>query len=221
VELVEIVQDALSKVEEFAIRFDEISYQTMGDGDNVTPYGIFVLTLIQSINHLQENVQGILGKPALWMERPLNSPNDTFAPVSYRSMSPMVERLRGWEGEGSGIKQDRYALITNKTDWEKLWKEHNPNEAAPEVDFEKEQVAAFFQEVPAGWGGVKVTGLLSNNARTVLHVRGTSYQTEGAPPELTMSYGFHVFAKELKLVLELPSYVSMDAPPRWLETAWK
>jgi hypothetical protein len=221
VELVEIIRDELSKNDEFVIRFDEVTYQTMGTGESVTPYGIFVLTLSHSHNHLQENVQGLLNNPALWLERPLTWPNATMDYIAFRSTTPTITRLRGWEGEGSGVRLDRYALITNKADWEKLWKEHKPNEAAPEVDFEKEQVVAIFQSVPEGWGGVKVTELLSSNARTLLHIRGTSYQTEGTPPELTMSYGFHVFPKGLKLVLETPNYPSMDAPPRWLETAWK
>jgi|GEM_PF-3390329 len=219
VELVEILLHECLHTPNFLVRFDEATYQSMGEGASVTPFGIFILGRGNWDQFfIEENVQSLKGKPPLWRSR--TSQDDVnFTETNLFSVEKV--RLRGWEGEGSGVRLDRYALITNKADWEKLWKEHKPNEAAPEVDFEKEQVVAIFQSVPEGWGGVKVTELLSSNARTLLHIRGTSYQTEGTPPELTMSYGFHVFPKGLKLVLETPNYPSMDAPPRWLETAWK
>lgn len=217
VELAEILEQQGGEGQRHVVRYDETSYQTSGGANEVTAYGIFVLNNIDDLITVEENTQGLIGQPPLW--KAVGKTGGIVAPRYPREAT--IKSIRNWEGAGSGLKQERNALISNKADFDALWKEHKPGEAAPEVDFEKEQVVAIFQNVPEGWGGVKITELLSNNARTVLHIRGTSYQTEGGEPKLTMTYGIHVFPKGQKLVLETPNYTSMDAPPRWLETAWK
>ncbi len=222
VELVEILEQQGGEGHRHIVRYDERMYQTEGGGDRVTAFGIFVLNSVEDLIVVEENVQSLIGEPSLWQ-----TGGKTGGLVSPRyPRDATVSALRSWEGEGSALK-DRLSvlqatrLISSKADWEKMWAEHKPGEAAPEVDFEKEQVACIFQTVPAGWGGVKITELLVSSARVVLHVRGTGYQSKGEPPRLVSTYGFHVFRKGLKLVLESPRYETLDAPPRWLETAWK
>ena len=54
------------------LRFDDQSYQTMGPdggGQRVTPFGIFVLPRSKKPVVLEENVQGLIGKPPKWKER--------------------------------------------------------------------------------------------------------------------------------------------------------
>jgi hypothetical protein len=54
------------------LRFDDQSYQTMGPdggGQRVTPFGIFVLPRSKKPVVLEENVQGLIGKPPVWKER--------------------------------------------------------------------------------------------------------------------------------------------------------
>lgn len=222
VQLFEILEQQGGEGQRHVVRIDETTYQSMGGGDRVTAWGIFVLNNTDDIITVEENVQGLKGQPPLW--KTVGTTGGVATPRHPREAS--VKSLRSWLGEGSALK-DRMSvlqharLITNKDAWSKMWAEHNPGEAAPDVDFENEQVACIFQTVPKGWGGVKVNELLANADRAVLRVRGTSFQSEGAPPELVSTYGFHVFPKGVKLVLETPNYTSMDAPPRWLETAWK
>ena len=54
------------------LRFDDKSFQTAGpDGGGVraTPFGIFVLPRSAKPIALEENVQGLIGKPPVWKER--------------------------------------------------------------------------------------------------------------------------------------------------------
>ncbi len=217
VELFEILEQQGGEGQRHVVRYDETSYQTSGGANEVTAYGIFVLNNTDDLIAIEENVQSLLGKPPLW--KVVGKTGGLVTPRYPRKAT--VAALRSWEGEGSGVKTERIVLITNMAAFEALWKEHKPGEAAPEVDFEKEQVVAIFQNVPEGWGGVKITELLTNNQRAILHIRGTSYQTEGSEPKMTMAYGIHVFPKGLKLVLETPDYRELGESPRWLETAWK
>jgi hypothetical protein len=222
VELVEILEQQGGDGQRHVLRYDDSSYQTSGGANEVTAYGIFVLNNIDDLISVEENVQSLKGQPPLWAT--VGKTGGLVTPRYPREAT--VSALRSWEGEGSALKDklsvlQATRLITSKDDWEKMWAEHKPDEAAPEVDFENEQVACIFQTVPAGWGGVKITELLASSARVVLRVRGTGYQSKGEPPRLYSAYGFHVFRKGLKLSLESPKYETLDSPPRWQETAWK
>lgn len=58
--------------ERILLRFDDQSFQTSGPdggGVRVTPFGIFVLPKSEKPVVLEENVQGLIGKPPIWKER--------------------------------------------------------------------------------------------------------------------------------------------------------
>ena len=222
VELAGILEQQGGDGQRHVLRYDDSSYQTSGGANEVTAYGIFVLSNIDDLISVEENVQSLKGQPPLWAT--VGKTGGLVTPRYPREAT--VSALRSWEGEGSALKDKMSVLqatrlITSMDGWEKMWAEHKPGEAAPEVDFENEQVACIFQTVPAGWGGVRITELYASSARVVLRVRGTGYQSKGEPPRLISTYGFHVFRKGLKLSLESPKYETLDAPPRWQETAWK
>ncbi|MFG0285254.1 MAG: hypothetical protein ACF8R7_12595 [Phycisphaerales bacterium JB039] len=58
------------------IRFDASTYQTASlfegepdHGDACTPYGLWVIERTDSAIVIEENVQGLIGKPAIWQEK--------------------------------------------------------------------------------------------------------------------------------------------------------
>ena len=64
------------KEDRITFRFDDKSYQTMsvgsesdGGGKKVTAYGFFVIPRSTKAVVLEENVQGLIGKPPIWKER--------------------------------------------------------------------------------------------------------------------------------------------------------
>lgn len=50
-------------------QFDDRSFQTTGGGEKVTAFGIFVVIRTPMELILEENVQGLIGKPPKWKER--------------------------------------------------------------------------------------------------------------------------------------------------------
>ena len=60
------------EVNRIVFRFDDKSYQTAGPdggGKKVTVYGLFVVPRSAKAVILEENVQGLIGKPPVWKER--------------------------------------------------------------------------------------------------------------------------------------------------------
>jgi hypothetical protein len=54
-----------------------------------------------------------------------------------------------FKGAFSGIQEESQIVVTNRIDWEKVWKRHGarsePKEPAPEIDFKKETVLVVAQ----------------------------------------------------------------------------
>lgn len=65
----EFVHSIADREDDVLIRFDSQTYQTMKEGNRVTPFGIWVLPRTSKPIVLEENVQGILGKPPIWKEQ--------------------------------------------------------------------------------------------------------------------------------------------------------
>ncbi|MHC5035712.1 MAG: hypothetical protein ACYTHM_00215 [Planctomycetota bacterium] len=64
--------DALSITEEEGIlrfRYDDRSFQTVGGAESVSAFGIFILPRSGKPVVVEENVQGLKGKPPVWRER--------------------------------------------------------------------------------------------------------------------------------------------------------
>ena len=55
--------------ERVRVRFDSISYQTIGGADHVTPYGVLVIPRSAKEVVLEENVQGLIGGEPVWKVR--------------------------------------------------------------------------------------------------------------------------------------------------------
>jgi len=55
--------------ESLRVRFDSDSYQTMGQGVRCTPFGMFAVPRTDLPLLLEENVQGLIGKPPIWRFR--------------------------------------------------------------------------------------------------------------------------------------------------------
>lgn len=51
------------------VRFDDLSYQTKGGADEVTPFGFFVIPKTTKPLVLEENTQGYIGYEPIWRER--------------------------------------------------------------------------------------------------------------------------------------------------------
>lgn len=83
---------------------------------------------------------------------------------------------RGWQGSDSAITVRGFERITQKYEWNALWKRHAPGAAAPAVDFEREMVIAIF-------GGKRAAG-----AELSLYSAAESEAIE----VITMSYGYDV-----------------------------
>ena len=80
-------------------RFDDRSYQTMNGGDEVTAFGFFVVPRTRKPVVLEENVQGLLGKPPVWKER--------------ARLAPGKRSMKGWELYGWRASDGtwRYSLL--------------------------------------------------------------------------------------------------------------
>jgi len=51
------------------LRFDDKSYQTIGQANKVNVYGFFILPVSTKNVILEENVQNLIGQPPVWKER--------------------------------------------------------------------------------------------------------------------------------------------------------
>jgi hypothetical protein len=65
-------------------------------------------------------------------------------------------------GQRSEIKEARTAVVRTAAEFQALWKQHNPSQAAPAVDFDKEIVVAVFLG-ERRTGGTKVELELMND----------------------------------------------------------
>ncbi len=54
---------------QIVVRYNDLSYQTMGGGNEVTAWGIFVLPRSTKAVIVEDNVQGLIGHPPVWKER--------------------------------------------------------------------------------------------------------------------------------------------------------
>jgi hypothetical protein len=65
----EFVHSIADRKDDVLIRLDSHTYQTMEEGNRVTPFGIWVIPRPGKPIVLEENVQGLIGKPPVWKER--------------------------------------------------------------------------------------------------------------------------------------------------------
>ncbi len=75
--------------------------------------------------------------------------NPIFAAIAVLLLSvcASAQNAGSWEkleGQHSRISERRTVAVTDTAAWEKVWKEHSSDSAAPAVDFSKESVVAVF-----------------------------------------------------------------------------
>ncbi len=81
------------------------------------------------------------------------------------------------QGAMSGIEEPRQAVVRTAAEWQALWKEHAPGQAAPAVDFAQSMVVAvFLGSRPTAGFEVEITAVRQEGGRTVVDY------VEGRPP---------------------------------------
>ncbi|MEK7310063.1 MAG: SBBP repeat-containing protein [Planctomycetota bacterium] len=71
------------EIDKILFKYEHLWYQTMGEADNATPFGIFVLPYSDKKVILEENVQGYIGGSPLWKRKKVfgGSEADTQNPL--------------------------------------------------------------------------------------------------------------------------------------------
>jgi hypothetical protein len=70
-----------------------------------------------------------------------------LAAAAFAALLSVSASAQSWtrlEGQYSGIARPRAVIVTSEAQWKTLWKEHDPSEPAPDVDFSRVQVVAVF-----------------------------------------------------------------------------
>ncbi|AWM41957.1 hypothetical protein GobsT_69110 [Gemmata obscuriglobus] len=137
-------------------------------------------------------------------------------------------------GSHSAIRKNKFEVVANERDWQKLWKEHRGDAAARlftdadqsfDVDFDTHYVVAvFYGGSPEG----RVTPRRRGEA-LLIGYENLYYQTEGGAvdtsPDLskaqeatTAHYAFLVLSKPMKtVVIERNTQRVLGEPPIWEE----
>ncbi|MCB9933292.1 MAG: hypothetical protein H6841_07720 [Planctomycetes bacterium] len=207
---------------EYVLRVDEKTYQTMGRGDTVTPYGIFVLTRTDRPVYVEENVQSLIGRPPIW-KRHTPAYQPLITPRYPLEGSWTVQRQ--WQGSDSLIEQRELHVIRDAQSFDKLWQRHSGTDApSPKVEFDKFVVVAVFGGRQKGERGkildYRVQACFVNGGG-VLRFAGQEYRSE---VEHT-PYGIWVLPKLADVKLEEREYplmpegveIDYDHLPYWLE----
>jgi hypothetical protein len=72
-------------------------------------------------------------------------------------------------GPNSGIDEPRQVVIGSAAEWQALWKSHDPNRAAPAVDFAQSVVVGvFLGSRPTAGFGVEITAIKKEGERSVV-----------------------------------------------------
>ena len=75
-------------------------------------------------------------------------------------------------GELSGIEERREAVVRTAAEWSALWKQHQPGQKPPAVDFTRFMAAGvFLGSRPSGGFSVEVTGVEREGADLVVTYR--------------------------------------------------
>jgi len=206
------VHELLAYGAHIIVRLDEHTYQSMGAGANVTPFGLFVVPASLLNVVVEENVQGLLNKPPLWKE------------VARKPMlgipSVQVMWARSFmRTEVGGPGGSDFRVITNVEQWDRLITEIGVmDEIWPAPDFSKSVAfAAFGTRLKGLTGQLELTTLGMNAGRIVLRLSSPVAQTADRP-QFENLYGVWLFpATSQDIVLERP-VLSMTEPTRWQES---
>ena len=73
------------------------------------------------------------------------------------------------QGTMSNIEEFRQVVVRTPVEWQALWKEHDPQGAAPAVDFTQSMViGVFLGSRPSAGFAVEITAVRTEDSRTVV-----------------------------------------------------
>jgi hypothetical protein len=76
------------------------------------------------------------------------------------------------QGAMSNIEEPRQVVVRTAAEWQALWKEHDPQRAAPSVDFAQSIVVAVFLGTrPTAGFAVEITAVRTEGNRAVVEYR--------------------------------------------------
>jgi hypothetical protein len=94
-------------------------------------------------------------------------------------MIPVLLLVSLAQGTMSNIEAPRQVVVRTASEWQALWKEHDPDRAVPVVDFgESIVVGVFLGSRPTAGYGVDITAVRADAKRTVVE-----YVERRPPPD--------------------------------------
>jgi PrcB C-terminal len=85
---------------------------------------------------------------------------------------PPAELVTIAQGPMSNIEEPRQVVVRSIAEWQALWKEHDPQRAAPVVDFTQSIVVAVFLGTrPTAGFAVEITAIKTEGNRAVVEYR--------------------------------------------------
>ncbi len=220
------VYETLQGDTQWTIRVDEYTYQTMsmdgtGGGEKVTPYGIFVLPRVEQSIVVEENVQGLLGKPPRWLQVAARMALATDQPQPMIEYKPDRTIQGKWADvkAGDGAELSLFTTAVNENQWKNI--QGLVNDATIdglEPDFDTQIVVLAADLILDGIGSHRLQFVGRNDTRTVVRLIVPTVQTAGEPPRSSVLYSLWVLPKPKgALVIETPQYRRIDQPPYWNE----
>lgn len=158
--------------------------------------------------------------------------SDRTAPAAHaKDITRQTGVAVQWMGSSSSIEMPRIELVTDPSDWEKLYTEHTrqkPEKNAngfltwPKVDFDKYVVVAVFAGKGHNSNGVEAVSVTQSVAGVLLRFDEQMFQTasfNGGPSGIaTTAYGFFVIERlNGTWVLEENTQNMIGAAPKWTE----
>lgn len=87
----------------------------------------------------------------------------------YLVMQALVSFMTVAQGTMSGIEEPRHVVIRTAGEWQTVWRAHNPNAAAPAVDFTRAAViGVFLGSRPTTGFTVEITAVKTQDALAVV-----------------------------------------------------
>jgi RNA polymerase sigma factor (sigma-70 family) len=154
------------------------------------------------------------------------------APAQFAAPQIVHKPAVVWTGPHSMIDKGGYLRISERKDWEDLWKRHvgtnglkdleRKEVVVPEVNFEAYMVVALLDGDTVNSAGFSAFSILEDNEQLVFRFQGRYFQTAGPDGGAiaVRPYGFFVVPRSTKqLVLERDVRSLIAEAPKWKEVA--
>lgn len=210
------VHELLQGTWRYTVRVDERTYQTAGpDGGGVrcTPFGIFVLPRTDAAITVEENVQGMIGEPAIWQALEAN-----WKPKS--DINPMLEYAIDGARKGIGGEANSQFLVArNRDEWSKLHDDVGAGvDKLPYVDWDKYVAVAATGTVLKGLGNFELTLAGRNSGRTVLRLSQPVAQARAGAEYESIWRIWLIPKPDREIIVETRVYGMIGDPETWKET---